>query len=86
MIAEELLEILVCPENKTRVRPADEALVRRINEAIHAKALRNRGGELVEEPIDGGLVREDEAYLYIIRDDIPVMLIDEAVPLASLKD
>lgn len=86
MIPEELLQILVCPENKTPVALADDALVQRINEAIRAKTLKNRGGEPIEEPIEGGLVREDGAYLYIIRDDIPVMLIDEAVPLDALKD
>lgn len=86
MIPEELLQILVCPENKTPVTLADDALVQRINEAIHAKTLRNRGGEVIEELIEGGLIREDGAYLYVIRDDIPVMLIDEAVPLEALKD
>jgi uncharacterized protein YbaR (Trm112 family) len=35
----------------------------------------------VEKQLDGGLVREDGAYLYPIEDDIPIMLIDEAIPL-----
>ena len=34
--------------------------------------------------MDGGLVREDRAFLYRIEDDIPIMLIDEAVPLKDL--
>jgi uncharacterized protein YbaR (Trm112 family) len=28
-------------------------------------------------------VRQDGQYLYPIRDDIPIMLIDEAIPLAG---
>ena len=41
----------------------------------------NRGGELVTEPVREGLVREDGLFLYPVRDDIPIMLIDEAIPL-----
>ncbi len=85
MVDAELLKILVCPEDKTPVTPADEALVARINEAIGSGALKNRGGETVEEAIEGGLVREDGAYCYPIRDGIPVMLIDEAIPLGQLS-
>ncbi len=81
MIDENLLEILVCPDNHTRLHLADQALVAKLNEAIAAGQVRNRGGEPVDEPIDGGLVREDGTLLYPIRDEIPVMLVDEAVPL-----
>jgi len=84
MVDPELLEILVCPETKEPVRPADDELVQRINRAVESGSLVNRGGESVKEPIDGGLVREDGKILYPIRDDIPVMLIDEAIELDRL--
>ncbi|MCC6488347.1 MAG: hypothetical protein IT364_12690 [Candidatus Hydrogenedentes bacterium] len=84
MVDPKLLEILVCPENKTPVTEADAALVARVNAAIEAGTLKNRAGEKVEERVDGGLIREDRAYLYPIRDDIPIMLIDEAIPLTQL--
>ncbi len=84
MVDPELLEILVCPETKQPVRPAGDELVERVNRAVESGTLENRGGETVREPIDGGLVREDGARLYPIRDDIPVMLIDEAIELDSL--
>ena len=45
----------------------------------------NRGGKQVEKKMDGGLVREDEKYLYRIEDEIPIMLIDEAVPLEGVE-
>jgi len=84
MVDPELLEILVCPENKTPVTLAGDDLVSKINAAIEAGTLKNRGGEGVDAKIDGGLVREDKQYLYPIRDDIPIMLIDEAVALDQL--
>lgn len=84
MVDAELLSILVCPENKTPVTPADDALVAKANAAIEAGTLKNRAGETIEQRIDGGLVREDRAYMYPIRDDIPIMLIDEAIPMSQL--
>jgi len=84
MVHPELLEILVCPENKTPVRLADDDLVAKANAAIEARKLKNRHGDVIESKIDAGLVREDNAYMYPVRDDIPVMLIDEAIPLDQL--
>jgi len=42
-----------------------------------------RGGQPVKEKLDAGLVRADGRFLYPIRSDIPVMLVDEAIPLAG---
>lgn len=84
MVDPELLEILVCPEAKTPVRLAEEPLLERVNRAISEGRVTNRGGRKVEESIQGGLVREDGRILYPIRDGIPVMLIDEALPVEGL--
>jgi len=81
MIDAELINILACPESKEPVKLAEPAVIERINGAIRAGKLRNRGGEAVTEPIDGGLVRADGRYLYPIRDDIPIMLVEEAISL-----
>jgi uncharacterized protein YbaR (Trm112 family) len=84
MIDRELLDILVCPETKEPVRLAEADLVERVNRSVSGGSLRNRGGENVTQPIDGGLVREDGKLLYPIREDIPIMLIDEAILLEDL--
>ena len=81
MIDKELLEILACPETKEPVSLADDELVAQINAAIERGEVVNRGDQKVEAPIDGGLLRQDGAYLYPIDDGIPVMLIDQAIPL-----
>lgn len=86
MVDSELLKILVCPENKTPVKLADAQLIEKINAAIAAGKVKNRAGDTVAEPIDEGLIREDGKYLYPIRDDIPIMLIDEAIPLDQLQE
>lgn len=84
MIDKDLLEILACPEDKTPVSMADQALVDELNRRIEAGELKNRGGETVETKMDGGLVREDGAWLYRIEDGIPIMLIDEAIALEGV--
>ena len=81
MIDQELLDILACPETKEDVSLADQSLIDSINEKIKAGGLKNRGGEEISESIDGGLVRADGKYMYPIREEIPIMLIDEAIPL-----
>ena len=84
MIDQELLDILACPEDKTPDKLADDNLVAEINRRIEAGSLKNRAGNSLEKPIDGGLVREDGKYLYPIEDEIPIMLIDEAIPLEGI--
>ncbi len=81
MIDPELLKILCCPETHQGVALAENRLIDRLNESIPSGTIRNRAGQEVNERLDGGLVREDKKFLYPIRQNIPIMLIDEAIPL-----
>ena len=83
MIDAELLKLLCCPETHQKVRPADAATIAKVNQQIQSGALKNRAGQPVKEKIDGGFVRADGRFLYPIRQDIPVMLVDEALPLGN---
>lgn len=86
MIDKQLLDILVCPETKEPVSLADDEVVAKINEKIQTGELTDRGGEQVTEPISGGLIRNDRQYMYMIREDIPIMLIEKAIPLAGISE
>ena len=83
-IQKELLDILCCPETKEPVTLIDESLVEKINDAIRSGVIRYRNGEAVTEIIDSGLLREDKKYLYPIRNDIPIMLIEEAIDMSTI--
>ncbi len=80
MISQELLDILCCPETKEDLSIADQALIDRINAKISSGGIKNRAGQVVKEKIDSGLIRKDGKFIYPIREDIPIMLIDEALP------
>ena len=82
MIRPELLEILRCPETHQKLSLAPADLIAKLNSQISARQIRNHAGKLVEQPLEGGLVREDGAVLYPIRGKLPVLLIDEGVLLA----
>jgi len=86
MIDKQLLDILVCPQDHTPLSLADEELVERLNRAVTAEDVKvvNLGGGPVEEPLAGGLVRQDGKILYPIVDDIPVLLVDEAIALEQI--
>lgn len=78
----ELLKLLCCPETRQALHEAEAPLVEKLNQQIAAGSLKNRAGRLVAEKLNGGLAREDGRFLYPIR-TIPVLLVDEAIPLAS---
>lgn len=80
----ELLDMLCCPETKQDVALADPSLIASLNREVEAGRLKNRGGEIVKEKLDSGLIRADRKILYPVREDIPIMLIDEAISLDGL--
>lgn len=79
----EFLKIICCPETHQELRPAEPSLVEDLNRRIAKGDLRNRAGQSIKEQLDGGLVRGDGKYLYPIHRNIPVLLVDEAVPVAG---
>ena len=81
MIDKDLLQILVCPESHQPLQEADAALVERVNADIAAGKAKTVAGEAVTEAVGGGLVREDGQVLYAIREEIPVLLVEEGIRL-----
>ena len=80
-IDEKLLEIICCPETRQNLKLADNELIDSLNTLVESKELMNRSKQPVEKKLDGGLIREDGKYLYPIVEEIPILLIDESIPL-----
>lgn len=83
MIDPDFLAMLVCPSTHEALREASAAELQAVNAAVAAGAARNRAGDVVAEPIEGGLVAPDGGVLYPIRGGIPILLAAEAIPLES---
>ena len=85
MISENLLAVIACPETKQDLVVAENDIVQKINHLIENGELLNRSKQKVTETIDGGLIqKEDRKYLYPIRDEIPILLMDESIVLENI--
>lgn len=77
-----LMDMLVCPERKDlRLRWVEGDGLAALNRRIAGGGARNRKGEAVVGPIREGLLREDGLVLYPVREGIPVLLVEEGIPL-----
>ena len=85
MVSKQLLDLVVCPDNRAPLIEADEAVLAAVNRAVAAGRLKNRSGQTVDQPLAGGLIRVDRTVLYPIVDDIPILLVDEGIPLDQLQ-
>ncbi len=84
MIDKALLAILVCPTDHSPLRLASGQMIARINRAIAAGGVKNRGGRHIKQAIEGGLCRVDNLLFYPILDGIPLLLPDEAISLVEI--
>lgn len=84
MIDEKLLAVIACPETGQDLVLAEPEMIEKLNHMIEDGLLMNRTGQKVTQKLEAGLVRkEDRKYLYPVRDDIPVLLIDESILLEN---
>ena len=77
--------MLRCPNDRSTLHARRAGAGRAAQRGDRGGRLRNQAGEPVERPIDGGLIRAAGDLVYPIVDQIPVMLYDEAIPLAQLE-
>lgn len=86
MISDDLLKVIACPETKQDLVIADQEIVDKINSLIEGGELLDRAKQQVTEKIEGGLIaKEAQNYLYPIRDEIPILLMDESIPLENVN-
>ena len=72
----EYLSILMCPKTRGTLRAASPDEVARANEVLSSS------GSDDSDPVEEGLVSDQGAVFYPIRDGIPVLLASHAISLA----
>ncbi len=80
-MVEELLESLRCPEKLVPLRVASSEEIKALNARIAKGEVFDVGGSKVEEPVEEGLVREGDDLLYRVQKGIPILIIEEGIPL-----
>ena len=79
-----LLTILCCPITHKGLRVAARDDLSKINSAIGAGKVQNRGGVALTDELEEALVTDDGKLLYPVQNGIPVLLEGESVNMEQI--
>jgi len=80
-----LLDFICCPVTRSSLELLNERELAKLNELIAAHRIRNREDTVVDSPLAEALVTRSGKLIYPIRDGIPLLLEDQAMPLQQLE-
>jgi len=80
-----LLDIICCPVTRSSLELLPERELTALNELIAQRQIKNREDAVVDQPLEEALVTRSGKLIYPIRDGIPVLLEDQAMPLRQLE-
>ena len=86
MIEPKLIAMLRCPLSGSKLKVAEKTVIERLNRLVAAGELRDHQDQKIAEPIEAGLVTENDARLYPVRNSIPTMVADESIELGQISD
>jgi uncharacterized protein YbaR (Trm112 family) len=81
-----LLDILCDPLAKTPLKLLSRSQLDALNSAIRENAIRTTDGRSVSDEMTSGLITIDGKVIYRIDDGIPILLADEGIGTAQLRD
>jgi len=79
------LKFLRCPDTGSRLFIASGAIIGELRDAVSRGEIVNRLGKTISTNIDNALVNESSTLLYPVVNEIPQMVLDEAIPLDQLQ-
>lgn len=81
-----LLDIICCPTTHVPLKLMTDTELSRLNARIEAGRLKSVDNQLVAEPLTQALMTDDGRLAYPIRDDIPMLLEDQAIVMAEIGE
>lgn len=83
MIPADFLELLRCPQSGQPLAMAGEDVLTTLNHRITQApgTVCNQGGAVVGQPLTEALLRADRTLVYPLRDNIPLLLVEEGILL-----
>ena len=86
MIDPGIIDVLAGPATHRSLLPLGAARLRLLNDRIAAGRLIYVDGEAVTEAIEAALVTDNDALIYRVDDDIPVLLVERGIAARQLID
>lgn len=80
-----LLDLLVCPATRQPLALLDKPGLEALNRAIAAGGVNRADGTAQTEPVREALITRDRKMLYRVDDGIPVLLIEEGIPVSAVE-
>ncbi len=80
-----LLDLLVCPATRQPLALLDKPGLEALNRAIAAGNVNRADGTAQTEPVREALITRDRKMLYRVDDGIPVLLIEEGIPVSAVE-
>lgn len=86
MIDQNIIDVLACPATHRSLRPLSGDRLRQLNERIEAGRAIYVDGVPVDEPVAAALITDNDALIYRVDDDIPVLLVERGIAARQLID
>ena len=80
-----LLDLLVCPATRQPLALLDKPGLEALNRAIAAGSVKRVDDTAQTDAVREALITRDRKTLYRIDDGIPVLLIEEGIPVAAVE-
>ncbi|WP_290636688.1 Trm112 family protein [Aquisalimonas sp.] len=79
-----LLDILCCPVTKIPLEPLSRDRLEALNAAVEEGRAQYQDGTAVTGPVTEALITENGERIYLVEDDIPVLLEERALTARGL--
>lgn len=80
------LSLLRCPRTGGRLALAGPEALTELNDSARKGKLVSVSGQEVQEPLEAALISVCGHWLYPVREGVPMLLVDQALSAADLKD